>query len=257
MRMSPLLPKPSEASDASDVPSGQPSGIAKRTLPRVAVAPFRIRDLNRLFNARWGPMLPNDDGGRSDAFVMLCHLAQLADDPSKRMDHFLDLRTPWMTIGERCELKQVAFASDARWSADELAAIMNVYFQERSALGLTTIGAIDVDLTARKALRLKKQRERQRQSRQQKRMAPKPRLSASSQRASSIFATLKPGDWCPIAALCEELKGAPEFAGCEQSMRSAVHRAVKLGEANGTLITQIRSRVIGMPETLVARKGKR
>jgi hypothetical protein len=42
-------------------------------------ATLRIADLRRLFTDRYGPVLPDDDAGRGDAFIMACHLGWCPD----------------------------------------------------------------------------------------------------------------------------------------------------------------------------------
>ena len=43
--------------------------------PRVSIGSLRINELNRLFTARYGLTLPDDDAGRDDIVVMAQHLA--------------------------------------------------------------------------------------------------------------------------------------------------------------------------------------
>lgn len=131
---------------------------------RFSITAARIAELKRLFAFRYGRMLPDDDSGRDDAFVMVNHLA-LRPDAMRHIKHWLDLWAPWMGENEVGPLTAKVMAKPIRWGADKLARRLNLFEQERQKLAITTIGAVDLDKAARLARRKEKARLRQEQQR--------------------------------------------------------------------------------------------
>lgn len=127
-----------------------------RTRPQLAT--LRVRDLNKLFTARYGLTLPDDDAGRDDAAIMAQHLASLPGNPAERITNWLELKAPWFTIGETKALIADTITHPQRWRADKLAWRMRLTEADRRALRITTIGAID----ASKGQRAKARAERNR-----------------------------------------------------------------------------------------------
>src|SRR5262249_35924506 len=82
---------------------------------RVSLAALRVRDLNRLFEARYGEMLPDDDAGRDDARIMAHHLAQLAGDPRRHVLGWLRLRAPWLSLADADKFLLEAIFKPRRW----------------------------------------------------------------------------------------------------------------------------------------------
>lgn len=211
---------------------------------------IRRNDLGRLFLHRYGITLPDDEAGREDAALMLAHIA-VGADPEARMDHFLDLRCPWMSAAERNRAKAIAVTTRIMWTADQLAAMVGLTMAERTRLNITTIGAIDCDAEARKSIRLEKQRARQREYRQAERERPKPPPSPSA-RAMALYRALPSTGWRATKFICDDLAVVPEFAGLS-SIRSAVHLAIKDAEQRGLVKTRQEIGQGGMPVKLVAR----
>ena len=125
-------------------------GRARSTARQITT--LRLHDLARLFRARWGLTLPNDDAGRDDMMVAVNHLASLTE-PLKRIDHWLELWCPWITLAERNKIAAAALLYPQRWKADQLAWRLRLTYADRTALGITTIGAIDVPRRDRIKLR--------------------------------------------------------------------------------------------------------
>lgn len=126
---------------------------------RPALVGLRVRDLNRLFTARYGHHLPDDDAGRDDVAIVAHHLAQYADGhPGKRITSWVRLRAPWMPIAELDALILEAVAKPKRWRADKLAWRLRLTAADRATLRITTIGAIDANLAQRIAARRKRKR---------------------------------------------------------------------------------------------------
>lgn len=123
------------------------------------IAALRLHDLARLFRARYGVTLPDDDAGRDDMMVAVNHCASLAH-PLGRIDKWLGLWCPWMTLKERDAIATQAIIHKQHWTADQLAWRLRLTDADRTALAITTIGAIDCNKRERKKRRLQKAKER-------------------------------------------------------------------------------------------------
>ena len=131
---------------------------ARRPSPMQLVT-LRLNDLARLFRGRYGHVLPDDDAGRDDLAVAVNHLACLPH-PQKAIEHWIEIWAPWLTIAERNSVVQPILANPTRWKADALAWRLRLTADDRARLGITTIGAIDENRTARKKRRKAKARKR-------------------------------------------------------------------------------------------------
>ncbi len=220
------------------------------------VIPLRCKDLNKLFQYRYGITLPDDDAGRDEAEVMLAHLAALTN-AEDRMDHFLDLRCPWMPGSERATIKALAEHSRSWWTADQLAARLNLNMEVRTKLGITTIGAVDFDRDARKALRLEKQRIRQRKNRSRTRKQSKSSAGISErslviQRALVLQEVLPEKGWMSVREISDELADSASFAGLS-AIKGAIHTALKKAETLRLVRIQKAPGPRGLTVTFVAR----
>lgn len=124
----------------------------------VSLAALRVRDLTNLLWSRYGRSLPDDDAGRDDARIMVHHLGALTGDPRKRINGWLRQAAPWMSLVDAETLLIEAITKPQHWRADKLAWRMRLTDAERTALRITTIGAIDLS----KAERTKRRKERHR-----------------------------------------------------------------------------------------------
>jgi len=122
-----------------------------RGTPR-QIAALRMNDINRLFRARYGHFLPDDDAGRDDIMVAVNHLASLRP-PLKRIDDWLKLWCPWITVRERDKIAAEAILHQEHWTADQLAWRLRLTDADRTALAITTIGAIDCNKKQRRLRR--------------------------------------------------------------------------------------------------------
>jgi hypothetical protein len=120
---------------------------------------LRLTDLARLFRGRYGHVLPDDDAGRDDLEVAINHLACLPH-PQKPIEHWLEIWAPWLTIAERAAIVPPILAHPKRWKADALAWELGLTAADRARLGITTIGAIDENKSARKKRRKVQARKR-------------------------------------------------------------------------------------------------
>ena len=142
-------------------------GRQRRKQARPSIAAVRVSELSRLFSARYGETLPDDDAGRDDAGLMAHHLAALTGDPRRRVMGFVELRCPWMTVAEAKALLLETIDKPRRWRADKLAWRLRLTMADRTALKITTIGAVD----APKSRRWQVRQERKRQAKEAKRRA--------------------------------------------------------------------------------------
>lgn len=128
-----------------------------RTAPQIAT--LRLNDLARLFRARYGFTLPDDDAGRDDLHVALCHIAMLAKSRD-RMARYCEVWAPWLTLSEARQVIDRALTNPERWKADQLAWRMRLTAADRATLGITTIGAVDLGKAGRTRLRKLRSRAR-------------------------------------------------------------------------------------------------
>ena len=147
---------------------------------RPSLATLRIADLNRLFRARYGETLPNDDAGRDDVTIMAHHLVTLAGNPEARIADWCRLRAPWLTITELADITADAIRKPRRWKADRLAWRLRLTEIDRKALRITTIGAIDRGKGTRTAQRRTASRQRAEASRRAKGARPRHEYEACS-----------------------------------------------------------------------------
>jgi hypothetical protein len=62
---------------------------------------LRYGALLRLFRHRWGLVLPDDDAGRDDLWLLVTNVSLAAAEPEKKMRHVIEMWAPWMTADER------------------------------------------------------------------------------------------------------------------------------------------------------------
>jgi hypothetical protein len=132
---------------------------------------IRIRELECIFADRYGAVLPNDDAGHDDIFVMANHLAHL-DAPDRRIVTWLRRWAPWHGDDQTDELIEMVVPRPMKWRADALAQRIGLDYATRTRLGITTIGAIDCGKAKRAALRKKRAAARERARRAKAGAAP-------------------------------------------------------------------------------------
>ena len=113
-------------------------------------AAIRVSQINRLIEHRHGPQLPDTDDAETYIRVALDHLAKLRD-PSPRVRDWLTHYAPWLALQSRERLISDAIEHPLRYGADKLGWKLRVTKAERTALNLTTIGAIDQTKAERRA----------------------------------------------------------------------------------------------------------
>lgn len=159
-------------------------GKQRRRQPRPSIASLRVSELSRLFSARYGEQLPDDDAGRDDARLMAHHLAQLTGDPRKRVMGFVELRCPWMPIAEAKALLLETIDKPRRWRADKLAWRLRLTHADRATLKITTIGSVDKPKSARWHDRQERSRAAKEQRRREQGAKPRAEYLASVRSAA-------------------------------------------------------------------------
>jgi hypothetical protein len=137
------------------------------------VAGVRVNELTRLFRARHGYQLPNTEQGRDHAAIMCQHLAQTAGDPAKRVNDWLLLWCPWITLGEAGTITEQCLLKPKRWKAKTLGFRLRLIDADRTQLGIRTIAAID--LTPEQQAERRRKKAKVRNARYRRRKGAKPR----------------------------------------------------------------------------------
>jgi len=115
----------------------------RKRRPRPTLAQIRVRELERLFVHRYGDTLPNDDAGRDDVSIMAHHLASTPGNCDDSITVWVQCFAPWYPSGDLKTLIEDASTNTARWKADRLARDLHLTYEDRTLLGIKTIGAID------------------------------------------------------------------------------------------------------------------
>ena len=143
---------------------------------RFSMAGLRCAELERLFAARYGHELPDDDAGRADVVIMLHHLARCAGDPRQRSTAWCAAHAPWLAAAAELEaMLDDVIEKPRRWRADILAERLGLTAAERRRLRITSIGAIDQSKAERLADR-----------KQRKRLASRERRRAQTARCNPV-----------------------------------------------------------------------
>lgn len=140
---------------------------------------LRLNDLARLFRARYGTVLPDDDAGRDDMLVALHHLVRLRGHTGQA-ERWLEVWAPWLGDEEISRVLADVTAEPEVWTADELAGRLRLTKQERTMLAITTIGAVDQTRAERREARREKDRLRKERIRREKGSKPRAEFVAKS-----------------------------------------------------------------------------
>lgn len=150
----------------------------RRSSPQQIIG-LRLRDFAQLFRSRYGTLLPDDDAGRDDLVPVIHHLAALRQS-ARRAAQWLRLWAPWLTLAEQDQIIREGIANARLWKADQLAWRYRVTKEERTMLGLTTIGAIDHGKAARTKRRRDRDKARKAAARRAAGIKPRPEYEAAS-----------------------------------------------------------------------------
>lgn len=131
----------------------------------------RISQLEKFFADQYGAVLPDDDAGLDDIFVMANHLAHL-DAPKARIRAWVQQWAPWYGERRTAKLIKTVICKPLKWTADRLAERIGLNDATRTRLGITTIGATDCKKAKRETRR--KQRDAARHKALRARAGAKP-----------------------------------------------------------------------------------
>jgi hypothetical protein len=107
---------------------------------------LRYGALLRLFRHRWGHVLPNDDAGRDDLWLLVTNVSLAAAEPEKKTRHVIEMWAPWMSREEREAYVQHVWGLDIYErtpTARELGKRLGLTNAEREALKLWPFLPID------------------------------------------------------------------------------------------------------------------
>ncbi len=178
---------------------------------------FRCRDLEKFYRGVHGDMLPNNAIGRDLLFVM-AHtifgrnaITGRGGQTLARIVAWAQKWCPWMPRHDAETLAERVIARPLRWTADSLGKRLGLTDAMRTALGITTIGSMDVS----KAKRLARRRERNNAAK-----AAKRRAAGAKPRAVSAART-RPWEAWGICRRTWERRGKPlapkpEMAGASR-----------------------------------------
>lgn len=149
-------------------------------VPRDIVRRVRLGDVKRVFRARWGPELPNDDAGEDDLVILLA-----LTDP-RNWNNVTEVWAPWMSAAKAEEIKQHVATTKIDVSPLALGLRVRLTMEERERLGVRQIAPCDVTKEELKEHRKMKERDRARKRRR--------RVGAVSREAylSQSLSRLKP-----------------------------------------------------------------
>ena len=138
----------------------------------------RLRELERVFADRYGPVLPDDDAGRDDIFVLVNHLAHLAG-AERKIHARVSRLAPWMGDDQTAALIEMVMPKPMKWTADQLAERIGLDYATRTRLRITTIGAVDCQKAKR--ARLRKKRDAARHKALRAKAGARPRAASAAQ----------------------------------------------------------------------------
>jgi hypothetical protein len=104
---------------------------------------IRLRELERIFQSRYGRFLPDDDSGRDDLNLVAHHISHLAGDVVAHVLGWAKAWAPWLPEDDARSLAARVAADPVKYTADILAWRLRLTAGERTALRITTIGAFD------------------------------------------------------------------------------------------------------------------
>lgn len=154
--------------------------LKRKKLGPLSMAAIRVSELTRLYQDIWpDKQLPDDEQGEMAARVMANHLAKLRDAP-RRIDRWLDRWMTGLSLVSHEHLINDALECPLRYTADKLAWKFKVTAEQRTRLGLRTIGAIDQTKEQRAEAAKERHRVRLRARRRAKGAKPRAEYEAAA-----------------------------------------------------------------------------
>lgn len=140
----------------------EPAPAAGETGGNRLITLIRIRELERVFSARYGAELPDDDAGRDDLKIAAHHIVHLGPDAERHIIAWAALWCPWLSRPEATALAVRTIANPIKFTADVLAWRLRLTAAERNQLAITTIGAVDQNKEQRAEAQKQRRREAER-----------------------------------------------------------------------------------------------
>jgi hypothetical protein len=164
--------------------------MSKGAVPAVAHAPkwetirrLRYGDLIRLFRHRWGNVLPEDDSGWGDLWLLVTNVSLAASDPEKKMRHVIDLWAPWMSSDDREMYVRHVWGLDIyqrTQTGEEIGKLLGLTNAERQTLKLWRFLPIDATRDEIEAQRKARRTENRRAKLRAKGVRPREAYLAAS-----------------------------------------------------------------------------
>lgn len=142
------------------------------------IANFRMRELEKLFQYRYGFVLPDDESGRDDLVIAFHHIVSISERSDIAMRAWASLRAPWMGDAELDDIIQDVLDHPMRWTAGKLAWRLGLTDAERTVLDIRTIRPIDVDEAG--LAERQKQRDRERKAAKRRAIGMKPQAMSKT-----------------------------------------------------------------------------
>jgi hypothetical protein len=151
-----------QAKSADQLSGGQSARQAApqacRWTPRIL--PILLRQLERLCRTRWGQQLPNNKDGRETVIVAAHTIAGLGGEVVKHIVAWASLRASWLPDERARQLAEHIDTNPIKLGADTAGWRLKLTIAERTALRITTIGAVGQNKAQRAAERKRRQRVR-------------------------------------------------------------------------------------------------
>jgi hypothetical protein len=170
---------------------------------RFNIAWRRITELNLLFTARYGLVLPDDDAGHADILITARHIACARGEAAPRcIRDWIGLRAPWMVERGIEALIARAARHPIPDRPDNLARKLNLTDVQRTALKITTIGSVDV--TKAQRVKRRKQHDQERKCAQRRAEGAKPQAESLSRTKPWVAAGMSRAGWYRARAKATE-----------------------------------------------------
>ena len=132
---------------------------------------LRYGALLKLFRHRWGHVLPDDDAGRDDLWLLVTNVSLAAAEPQKKMHHVIEMWAPWMSEEERSAYVKHVWGLDLYQRVqcgEQIGRLLGLTNAERQALKLWPFKPIDATEEELEKQRKARRREKRRAKREAK-----------------------------------------------------------------------------------------
>jgi hypothetical protein len=127
---------------------------------------IRLRELERVFQHRYGRQLPDDDAGLDDLALAMQHVAYLGDDVVNNCVAWARMWAPWADEADvRATARDVIMARPVMLKARAVGHLLRLSAADRKLLAITTIAPFDMTKAEREDKQKREHAERQRKRR--------------------------------------------------------------------------------------------